>query len=100
MLGASVGTSLLNTVFAAAVTSYLAAHLAAAGLIGRQALTGLALAHGYDTAFWWTAGISATGAVIAGALLRPGPLDQQGTPSQAHDGVPTAQAKAGPARPA
>jgi predicted MFS family arabinose efflux permease len=100
MLGASVGTSLLNTIFAAAVTSYLAAHLAAAGLIGRQALTGLALAHGYDTAFWWTAGIFAGGAVIAGALLRPGPLDQQGTPSQAHDGVPTAQAKAGPARPA
>ena len=33
-LGASVGTSLLNTIFAAAVTSYLAAHLAAARLIG------------------------------------------------------------------
>src|ERR1700729_1058390 len=55
-LGASVGTSLLNTIFTAAVTSYLAAHLAAARLIGRPALTGLALAHGYDTAFWWTAG--------------------------------------------
>jgi hypothetical protein len=35
-------------------------------------------------------------AVIAGVLLRPGPLEQQGTPSQAHDEVPTAQAKAGP----
>ena len=55
-LGASVGTSLLNTIFTAAVTSYLAAHLAAARLIGRPALTGLALAHGYDTAFWWIAG--------------------------------------------
>ena len=95
MLGASVGTSLLNTIFAAAITSYLAAHLATARLIGRQALTGLALAHGYDTAFWWTAGIFACGAVIGGALLRPGPLDQQGTPSQAHAGVPAAQAKAG-----
>jgi hypothetical protein len=63
-------------------------------LIGRQALTGLTLAHGYDTAFWWTDGI------FAGALLRPGPLDQQGTPSQAHGKVPTAQASAGPARPA
>ena len=52
------------------------------------------MAHGYDTAFWWTAGI------FAGALLRPGPLDQQGTPSQAHGKVPTAQATAGPARPA
>jgi hypothetical protein len=66
--------------------------------MGRQALTGLALAHGYDTAVWWTAGIFADGAVIAGALLRPGPLDQQGTPSQAHGKVPTAQATAGPAR--
>jgi hypothetical protein len=73
-LGASIGTSLLNTIFAAAVTSYLAAHLAAARVIGRQALTGLALAHGYDTAFWWTAGIFAAGAVIGGTLLRPGPL--------------------------
>jgi len=56
---ASVGTSLLNTIFTAAVTSYLAAHLAAARVIGRPALTGLALTHGYDTAFWWTAGIFA-----------------------------------------
>src|SRR5690348_8182369 len=73
-LGASVGTSLLNTIFAAAVASYLTAHLAAARLIGRPALTGLALAHGYDTAFWWTAGIFAAGAVTAAALLRSGPL--------------------------
>ena len=40
-LGASVGTSLLNTIFAPAVTSYLTAHLAAARLIGRPALAGL-----------------------------------------------------------
>jgi epsilon-lactone hydrolase len=35
-----------------------------ARLIGRQALTGLALPHGYDTAFWWIAGI------FAGGVLR------------------------------
>ena len=45
MLGGSVGTALLNTIFAAAVTSYIAAHLAAARIIGRQTLAGLALAH-------------------------------------------------------
>ena len=100
MLGASVGTSLLNTIFASAVASYTTAHLAVARIIGHQALTGLALAQGYDTAFWWTASIFVGGAVIAGALLRPGPLDQQGTPSHARDGVPTAQADAGSARPA
>src|SRR2546430_10222632 len=49
MLGGSVGTALLNTIFAAAVTSYITTHLASARLIGRQALTGLALAHGHDT---------------------------------------------------
>jgi EmrB/QacA subfamily drug resistance transporter len=90
-LGASVGTSLLNTIFASAVTAYLTAHLAAARLIGRPALTGLALTHGYDTAFWWTAGIFAAGALIGGTLLRPGPLGQKRTRSQADDRVTTAQ---------
>ena len=94
MLGGSVGTSLLNTIFASAVAAYLTAHLATARLIGRQALTGLALAHGYDTAFWWTAGIFAFGAVIAGALLRPGPLGQKRTPPPALGGITTAQAEA------
>jgi EmrB/QacA subfamily drug resistance transporter len=94
MLGGSVGTSLLNTIFAGAVASYIAAHLAVARLIGRQALTGLALAHGYDTAFWWTAGIFACGAVVGGALLRRGPLVPTGTPSRAQAEVTTAQAEA------
>jgi hypothetical protein len=52
-------------------------------------LTGLALAHGYDTAFWWIAGIFAFGAVVSGVLLRSGPLGQQRTPSPAHGGVTT-----------
>ena len=94
MLGGSVGTSLLNTIFAAAVSSYLAAHLAAARLVGRPALTGLALAHGYDTGFWWIAGIFACGAVVSGALLRRGPLGQTRTPSPAHGAMTTAQAEA------
>jgi MFS family permease len=89
--------ALLSTIFASAVASYLTAHLAAARLIGRQALAGLALAHGYDTAFWWTAGIFAAGAIVGGALLRGGPLGQRRTPSPADDQVTTAQAKAGPA---
>jgi EmrB/QacA subfamily drug resistance transporter len=99
-LGASIGTSLLNTLFTAAVTSYLAAHVASARLISRQALTGLALAHGYDTAFFWIAGIFAGGAIICGALLRNGPLIRTGTPAQAASGVRPTQAEAGPTRPA
>ena len=94
MLGGSIGTALLNTIFASAVAAYLTAHLAAAQLIGRPALTGLALAHGYDTAFWWTAGIFATGAIVSGTLLRPGPLRSVSTPSTADDRVTTAQAEA------
>jgi EmrB/QacA subfamily drug resistance transporter len=93
-LGASVGTALLNSIFTAAVTAYLTAHLAQARLIGRQALTGLALAHGYDTAFWWTAGIFAAGAVIGGTLLRRGPLRPTGTPPADHGEAATAQAEA------
>jgi EmrB/QacA subfamily drug resistance transporter len=91
-LGASIGTSLLNTLFAGAVASYLAAHLASARLIGRQALTALALAHGYDTAFWWTAGIFAVGAVIAGVLFRPGPLAPAGSPAPARAQAPAVPA--------
>jgi EmrB/QacA subfamily drug resistance transporter len=98
-LGASIGTSLLNTIFAAAVTSYLTAHLAAARVIGRQALTGLALAHGYDTAFWWTAGIFAGGAVVGGTLLRRGPLRQVRAPSPAYERVATTPAEPAPEQP-
>ena len=95
-LGFSIGTSLLNTIFAGAVTSYLAAHLVAARLIGRQAVAGLALAHGYDTAFWWAAGILASGAVIGGALLRRGPPARTGAPSPARADAPAAHAETGP----
>jgi EmrB/QacA subfamily drug resistance transporter len=98
MLGGSVGTSLLNTIFAAAVTSYIAAHLASARIVGRQALAGLALAHGYDTAFWWIAGIFAGGAVIGGVLLRRGPLGQKRTPSPASGAVTMPQAGTSPGR--
>jgi EmrB/QacA subfamily drug resistance transporter len=79
-LGASIGTSLVNTIFASAVAAYIAAHAASARLIGHRALTGLALAHGYDTAFWWTSAILAAGAIVAGLLFRPGPLVRQATP--------------------
>ena len=73
-LGASIGTSLLNTIFASAVASYLGAHLAAVHGHVTPALQSLAAVHGYDTGFWWTAGIMAAGAVISGLLFRRGPL--------------------------
>jgi EmrB/QacA subfamily drug resistance transporter len=99
-LGASIGTSLLNTIFASAVASYIAAHIASVRLIGRPALIGQALAHGYDTAFWWTAGLLAGGAIVAGVLFRAGPLYRKDERAQA-DGTTMAAAgtEAGPAVP-
>jgi EmrB/QacA subfamily drug resistance transporter len=81
-LGASIGTSLLNTIFASAVASYLVARESSAGLIRHASLNGLALAHGYDTAFWWACAIAAGGAVVAGLLFRAGPLAVRTPPRQ------------------
>jgi hypothetical protein len=67
-------------------------------VIGRPALTGLALAHGYDTAFWWIAGIFLFGAIVGGILLRPGPLYRKD--SQAPQDAGIMAAEAGPALPA
>jgi hypothetical protein len=79
-LGGSIGTALLNTIATSAAAAYAASHLtpaivASAG--SRAALQAAAAVHGYTTGFWWTAGFFAAGAVICGALLRPGPLTRQ-----------------------
>jgi hypothetical protein len=79
------------------VASYIAVHAASARLIGRPALTGLALAHGYDTAFWWSAAIFASGALIGGALLRPGPLYRKESQARPDAEVMPAETEAGPA---
>jgi hypothetical protein len=76
-VGGSIGTSLLNTIFAGAVARYLASHLTPATLAhGRPApsAAGMALIHGYTTGFWVAAAIFAAGAVICGTLFRSGPL--------------------------
>jgi hypothetical protein len=76
-IGGSIGTSLLNTIFASAVAHYLTSHLSPATLVhGHPApsLTGASLIHGYTTGFWVAAAIFGTGAVICGTLFRSGPL--------------------------
>jgi EmrB/QacA subfamily drug resistance transporter len=65
-IGGSIGTALLNTLAASAVTSYLVSHAAE----GKGAVATASL-HGYTTAFWWAAGIFAAGAVLSGIILRP-----------------------------
>ncbi len=64
-IGGSIGTALLSTLAASAVTSQLA-DLATKPDV---AAIGAAAVHGYTTAFWWAAGIYAVGSVLCAALL-------------------------------
>jgi EmrB/QacA subfamily drug resistance transporter len=75
-LGGAIGTALLNTIAASAVTGYLISHLH-----GRPApqLLEMAAIHSYTTVFWCCAAIFAAGAVISGSLLRRGPLTRPET---------------------
>jgi EmrB/QacA subfamily drug resistance transporter len=76
-IGGSIGTSLLNTIFATVVAHYMTSHLSPATLVhGHPApsLIGMSLIHGYTTAFWVAAAIFGAGAVICGTLFRFGPL--------------------------
>jgi EmrB/QacA subfamily drug resistance transporter len=66
-IGGSIGTALLSTLAASAVTSSVAAH--ATGARPTPAVLEAAAVHGYTTAFWWAAGIFAAGSVLAALLL-------------------------------
>jgi Major Facilitator Superfamily len=63
-VGGSIGTALLSTLAASATSSYLTGTHASANLVARAAV------HGYTTAFWWSAGIFAAGALTTGLLVR------------------------------
>ncbi|MFF4112913.1 MFS transporter [Streptomyces sp. NPDC001714] len=66
-VGGSIGTALLNTLAASAATDYLAGKDATSKLVQAQATI-----ESYTTAFWWSAGMFAAGAVIAFLLFRRG----------------------------
>jgi hypothetical protein len=90
-IGGSIGTSLLNTLAASATAGYLTSHLNPSTLVGGHpapALISAALVHGYTTAFWWSAGIFATGAVVCGSLLRRGPLTRSTPAAPLEAGTP------------
>jgi EmrB/QacA subfamily drug resistance transporter len=99
-IGGSIGTSLLNTIFASAVASYLASHLNPGTLIHGHpspSLIGMSLIHGYTTGFWVAAAIFAAGAVICGTLFRSGPLRAPGGAAAAPDRAAVLQASQAPA---
>jgi EmrB/QacA subfamily drug resistance transporter len=76
-IGASIGTALLNTIAAAATTTYLATHALGRGVVAT------ATVHGYATASAWVAGIFVVAAILAAVLIN------------VHPGEPTPDATAG-----
>ncbi len=70
-LGGAVGTALLNTIAATATTNWLEDNVSAQPTPEQL---NLAAIDGYTTVFWWCTALFAVGAVIAGLLLRGGPL--------------------------
>ena len=82
-VGGSVGTALLNTLAAAAVTTFA---LANHGTVPPGQLAVESTLHGYHTVFAWAAGIFVVGALVAGLLLRRGRLvpAAQAAPALSH----------------
>jgi EmrB/QacA subfamily drug resistance transporter len=67
-VGGSIGTALLNTIAASALSSYLLTH-------GQSpAAQAGAAVHSYIVAFWVSAGIFAGSAIVCGLVLAPGVL--------------------------
>jgi len=62
-IGGSIGTSLLSTIYASAVASYLNSHAPVRGVASA------AQVHGDTTAFWWAAGIFGLGFLLALLIL-------------------------------
>jgi EmrB/QacA subfamily drug resistance transporter len=73
-VGGSVGTALLSTLFASSAASYARDHIHLADV------RGIALIHGYTTAFWWAAGIFGVGLLVALVVFpgrrRPAPVGE------------------------
>jgi EmrB/QacA subfamily drug resistance transporter len=66
-IGGSIGTALLNTLAAGAATSYLEGRDATSKLVRAQAAL-----ESYSTAYWWSAGFFAVGALVTVLLYRRG----------------------------
>jgi EmrB/QacA subfamily drug resistance transporter len=83
-VGGSIGTALLSTLAASAVSS----QIASTGGPASPDIVAAAAVHGYTVAFWWAAGIFAVGALICGALLTRRSLEAgvhtAGEPALAH----------------
>jgi hypothetical protein len=81
-VGGSIGTAVLSSIFAGAVTDY------AQGRPHTPNVAGEAVVHGYTVAFWVAAGIFGGGALIVGALMRHSGATRERVPRRAAE--PTA----------
>ncbi|MFT4086287.1 MAG: DHA2 family efflux MFS transporter permease subunit [Gordonia sp. (in: high G+C Gram-positive bacteria)] len=71
-VGGSVGTALLSTIAASALTSYAEGH--ADSVANPQELMNLSAIHSYTVAFWVAAAVFAVGAVMSALVVRSGKL--------------------------
>jgi hypothetical protein len=65
-VGGSVGTAVLSTIFASAVTSFATSHPRGPLLPAQAAM------HGYTTAFWCSSAVFVVGAIVCAIVFRPG----------------------------
>jgi EmrB/QacA subfamily drug resistance transporter len=78
-VGGSIGTALLSTISASAVSSFVAGQAPSPSVAAEAAV------QGYTTAFWWSAAIFAAGAIVSGLLLRGVQATEvEGQPALAH----------------
>jgi EmrB/QacA subfamily drug resistance transporter len=76
-VGGSIGTALLSSIAANALSSFTA------GKVATPQLAAEAAVHSYTTAFTWSAAIFLVGAVVCGLLLKPG-VPEQGEVAAVH----------------
>jgi EmrB/QacA subfamily drug resistance transporter len=80
-IGGSLGTALLNTLYASAVAGFLTANVKAPADV--QRLQGDALIHGYHVAFFWAAVLLAAGLVAAIVFINAKRADVPAEPALA-----------------
>ena len=76
-VGGSIGTALLSSIFASAVTSY------AEGRAPSPQVAADAAMHGYTVAFWVAAGVFAFGGIVVGTLMRSIKVEPAHAPAEA-----------------
>jgi EmrB/QacA subfamily drug resistance transporter len=73
-VGGSIGTAVMSSIFASAVTAYVDGRHPTPRVLGDAAV------HGYTVAFWVAAGVFAVGALVVGGMMRSVRVAPEGVP--------------------